>query len=551
MMRLLLIAGIVAGLIAAALALAWPQRIALPGILDRLRDPIGEPRAVEWTRGSDPRGREGAGRPPNIVLILVDDLGINDISTFGGGVADGALQTPAIDAIAASGAVFENGYAGNATCAPSRAAIMTGRFATRFGFEFTPAPVAFHRLLGSFDYGPREAIFHEDRLAETIPVDEQGLPPSELTVAELLQAQDYQTLFIGKWHLGAAEAFQPQNQGFDEWLGFYPGAALFLPVDHPDAVNLRQDFDPIDPFLWANLNYAVRWNGSQRFPPQGYMTDYFAEQAVAAIEANAERPFFLYLALNAPHTPIQAHRDDVEALAFIEDERLRVYAAMIRALDRAVSRVREALRAQGIAENTLLIFSSDNGAPGYIGFPGLNAPYRGWKANFFEGGIRVPMLMEWPARIAPGTRVSEPAAHVDLFTTAAAVSGASLPADRLIDGIDLMPLIERPQDTAARARTLFWRSGHYRVLLEDGWKLQRSEHPPRTWLFDLESDPTEQLDLAGAAPERLRALEARLDALDAEQAAPLWPSLVEPPIYVDKHVLQQRTPEDTYVHWPN
>ncbi len=483
-----------------------------------------------------------------MIIILVDDLGINDISAFGGGVAGGALQTPNIDAIAANGAVFENGYAGNATCAPSRAAIMTGRFATRFGFEFTPAPVAFHRLLGSFDYGPRDAIFHNDRVDQTIPLEAQGLPPSEITMGELLQAQDYQTLFIGKWHLGAAEPFQPQNQGFDEWVGFYPGAALFLPVNHPDAVNLRQDFDPIDPFLWANLKYAVRWNGSERFPPQGYMTDYFADQAVAAIEANAERPFFMYLALNAPHTPIQAHRADVEALSFIEDERLRVYAAMILAVDRAVGRVRAALEAQGIADDTIVVFSSDNGAPGYIGFPDLNSPFRGWKANFFEGGIRVPMLMEWPARIAPGTRVSAPAAHVDLFATAAAASGAALPADRVIDGRDLLATLD---NDAPDDRSLFWRSGHYRVLLDDGWKLQVSDHPPQTWLFDLNTDPTERIDLFAAEPERAAAMRARLDAINAQQAEPIWPSLVEPPIYVDKNVLEDRTSDDVYVHWPN
>lgn len=547
-MRILVIAGLIVALLAGALALAWPHRIALPGLIDRLRDPIGETRDVIWQAGpqtADP----AADRPPNIVLILVDDLGINDISTFGGGVAGGALQTPNIDAIAANGAVFANGYAGNATCAPSRAAIMTGRFATRFGFEFTPAPVAFHRLLGSFDYGPREAIFHEDRVADTIALDQQGLPASEITMAELLGQRDYRTLFIGKWHLGGAEPFQPQNQGFDEWLGFYPGAALFLPVNHPDAVNLMQDFDPIDPFLWANLTYAVRHNGSQRFHPQGYMTDYFADQAVAAIEANANRPFFLYLALNAPHTPIQAQRADVEALSHIQDERLRVYAAMILAVDRAVGQVRAALEAQGIADNTLLVFSSDNGAPGYIGFDDVNAPYRGWKASFFEGGIRVPMLMEWPGRIPAGTVIGAPAAHVDLFATAAAAAGLDVPQDRTIDGVNLMDFVDDPR--LAPDRALFWRSGHYRVILHDGWKLQVSEHPERTWLFNLAEDPTEQVDLTSREPERVAALRAALDAINAGQAEPIWPSLVAPPNYIDKHILEPRTLEDDYVHWPN
>jgi arylsulfatase A-like enzyme len=548
MRRVLLVAGAGLLVLAGAVAVAWPHRIAIPGMLDRMRDPIGEPRAVVWDAGPDTPDAPVSDRPPNIIVILVDDLGINDITTFGGGVADGDLPTPNIDAIAADGAVFTNGYAGNATCAPSRAAIMTGRYATRFGFEFTPAPVAFHRLLGSFDYSPRDAIFHEDRVADTIPLEEQGLPPSETTMAELLQDRGYQTLFIGKWHLGEAEPFQPQNQGFDEWVGFYPGASLFLPVDDPDAVNLRQDFDPIDPFLWANLNYAVRWNGSERFPPEGYMTDYFADRAVDAIEANANRPFFLYLALNAPHTPLQALRSDVEALSHIEDERVRIYAAMIRAVDRAVGQVRAALEEQGLAENTLVVFSSDNGAPGYIGFDDLNAPYRGWKATFFEGGIRVPMLVEWPARIAPGTVIDTPAAHVDLFATAAAAAGAEMPADRVIDGQDLMTFVD---GDPASDRALFWRSGHYRVLLHDGWKLQVSEHPPRTWLFHLAEDPTEQVDLSGREPDRVVAMRARLDSINAEQAEPIWPSLVEPPIYIDRHLLEARTLGDDYVHWPN
>ena len=542
------ILGAVVLVLAAGIAIAWPHRIAIPGMLNRLRDPIGESRDILWQQGPAEAEAPAGQRPPNIIVILVDDLGINDITTFGGGLADGDLPTPNIDAIAANGVVFANGYAGNATCAPSRAAIMTGRYATRFGFEFTPAPVAFHRLLGSFDYSPRDAIFHEDRIAGTIPLDEQGLPPSETTMAEVLQARGYQTLFIGKWHLGEAEPFQPQNQGFDEWVGFYPGASLFLPVDDPDAVNLRQDFDPIDPFLWANLNYAVRWNGSERFPPDGYMTDYFADQAVRAIDANANRPFFLYLALNAPHTPLQALRSDVEALSHIEDERLRIYAAMIRAVDRAVGRVRAELEAQGLAENTLLVFSSDNGAPGYIGFDDLNAPYRGWKASFFEGGIRVPMLVEWPARIPAGTVIDTPVAHVDLFATAAQAAGAHMPADRTIDGIDLMPLIA---GQPGPDRALFWRSGHYRVLLDAGWKLQVSEHPPRTWLFNLDTDPTEQDDLSARLPERAAAMRARLDAINAEQAEPIWPSLVEPPIYIDRHLLETRTLDDDYVHWPN
>lgn len=458
------------------------------------------------------------------------------------------MPTPNIDAIAANGAVFVNGYAGNATCAPSRAAIMTGRYATRFGFEFTPAPVAFHRLVGSFDYGPREAIFHDDRVAEAIPTDQQGLPPDEITMAEILRDSGYRTLFIGKWHLGAAEPFQPQNQGFDEWVGFYPGAALFLPPDHPDAVNLRQDFDPIDPFLWANLNYAVRWNGSQRFAPDGYMTDYFADQAVSAIQANRNRPFFLYLALNAPHTPLQALRSDVEALAHIEDERLRIYAAMIRAVDRPSAGCAKPWWKRGWRRTRSSSSPPTMAHRAISAFPISTRPTAAGRRPSSRAVSGCPCWWNGRRGVAPGTVIEAPAAHVDLFTTVARAAGADLPGDRTIDGIDL---IDVATGGPAPERALFWRSGHYRVLLHEGWKLQVSEHPQRTWLFNLAEDPTEQTDLADAEPARLAAMKARLEALDAEQAEPIWPSLVAPPVFIDRHLLEPRTAEDDYVHWPN
>lgn len=541
-----------AGLVALAIGYGafLHYRIGLPGMMNRLRDPILATQPVVWEQGPATAGTAASERQPNIIVILLDDLGINDISTFGGGVAGGLLQTPNIDALAARGAIFTNGYAGNATCAPARAAIMTGRFATRFGFEFTPAPVQFHRLLGSFDYGPHPAVYHADREADAVPLDQQGLPSSEITMAELLREQGYHTLFFGKWHLGAAEEFQPQNKGFDEWLGFMPGAALFMDVNDPDVVNAVADFDPIDRFLWPNLNFAVRHNGSQRFHPDRYMTDYLADNAVAAIEANANRPFFMYFALNAPHTPLQALRSDYDALAAIEDERLRVYAAMIRAADRAVGEIVASLEEQGIADNTLIIFSSDNGGASYVGFPEINAPYRGWKATFFEGGIRVPMFLQWPARIPAGTVIDAPAAHVDFFTTAARAAGADIPGDRTMDGVDLMPLIETA-GAAATGRDLFWRSDRYRVLLRDGWKLQISELPPRTWLFNLSEDPTEQVNLASTEPGRLAAMTEALNAIDAAQADPIWPSLVAPPVYIDRDILAPRSADDEYVHWAN
>ena len=163
-----------------------------------------------------------------------------------------------------------------------------------------------------------------------------------MTMAEIFKDAGYATAHIGKWHLGEAPELQPQRQGFDESLAVLAGAAMLLPEDDRDAVNAKLPWDPIDRFIWANLRHAVTFNGSRRFAAKGHMTDYFADEAIKAIEANRNRPFFLYLAFTAPHTPLQALRSDVEALSHIEDERVRIYAAMIRAVDRAVGRVRAA-----------------------------------------------------------------------------------------------------------------------------------------------------------------------------------------------------------------
>jgi uncharacterized sulfatase len=316
-------------------------------------------------------------------------------------------------------------------------------------------------------------------------------------------------------------------------------------------VNARQDFDPIDRFLWRAMQHAASFDGGPPFAPPGYLTDYYTDEAVKVIEANADRPFFLYLAHWAPHTPLQATRADYDALAQIPDHRQRVYAAMIRALDRGVGRVLDALRAHGLEENTLVFFTSDNGAPNYLGIPDVNEPFRGWKITLFEGGIRVPYSLKWPARIAPGTVYDAPVHGFDVYATAAAAAGAPLPGDRTIDGVDLVPFArgERP---GRPHETLFWRSGHYRVVRAGDWKLQVNERPPgTTWLFDLANDPTERTNLAVREPARVAELRRLLDAHDAEQAPSLWPSVGEIPVSVDRTLDEAESAQDEFIYWPN
>jgi arylsulfatase A-like enzyme len=485
------------------------------------------------------------------VIIVADDLGYNDLTFGGGGVAGGAVPTPNIDSLARQGVEFTRGYAGNATCAPSRAAILTGRYPTRFGFEFTPAPTALMRLVARMGRDQeRPPLYFEEREKDVPPFEQEGLPPGEITIAELLRERGYRTLGLGKWHLGEVSPMRPEDQGFDEYLGFLAGGSMYLPKDSPDSVNSVQDFDPIDKFLWANLAFAVRKDGGPRFAPDAYMTDYLAREAARAVEANRNRPFFLYLAFNAPHTPLQALRSDYDALPQIESHTLRVYAAMIRALDRGVGLVLDALRANGLEENTLVLFTSDNGGANYIGLPDINRPYRGWKMTFFEGGVHTPFFARWPAALPKGARFDAPVAHVDLFATAAGAAGAALPSDRPLDSVDLVKLV-RGEAPGRPHGAIFWRSGHYRTILADDWKLQVSERPKRTWLFDLRVDPTERTNLAELRPDKLRELAGLLAEHEAQMVAPSWPALIEAPIAIDPPLGAPVRPDDEFVYWAN
>lgn len=539
---------IVAGL-AVALVAVWVYfPLYLITIIDRIRHPIAEPQEVTWEQGPDVP--IAGSSPPNIVLIVVDDMGINDLSSTGTGVAGGMVKTPNIDALANEGAQFETGYAGSATCSPSRAALLTGRYPARFGFEFTAVPKAFAKNLAAPVRGRlHQPIYNSHLENEMPPLDDMGVPANQLTIAELLKSRGYRTLHIGKWHLGESSEMRPEGQGFDESLGFMAGAAKFLTNDSPDVVNAKLDYDPLDRSLWIYGSDAVQKNGGQRFHVPEYMTDYFSHQASAAIVANRNRPFFLYLAYNAPHTPFQAKKSDYDALPQIKDHRTRVYGAMMRALDRGVGEVMATLRSTGLEKNTIVIFTSDNGGAWYAGVPGINAPYRGWKATFFEGGIRVPFFIRWPGQVKARQTLSMPAHHLDFYATAAAAAGATIPSDRAMDSVNLLPYVTTGKEPAGRA--LFWRSGAYRVIRQGNWKLQVAERPKKVWLFNMATDPTEQVNLADTEPARVVALLAELDAHDRQMPKPLWPALIEDAIRIDVPLDAPWRANQEYVYWAN
>jgi arylsulfatase A-like enzyme len=544
--------------------MAWFNRkaIILHLVTSQGRMDVAPTQAIDWNRGPELSETDRSSGPPNIIFILADDLGINDISTFGGGVAGGKVPTPNIDRLAADGAIFRNAYSGTSTCAPSRAMLMTGRYPTRTGFEFTPTPTGMGRVV---------SMLAEDRIRKSglppmtwnreadesgVRFSDMGLPAKEVTIAETLKPLGYHNIHIGKWHLGGALPFRAVSQGFDESLLLANG--LYLPEDDPDVVNAKLNFDPLDTFFWARMQFAADFDRAgeplvdEPFAPGSYVTDYYTEEALKAIEANRDRPFFMYLAHWGVHTPLQATREDYEAVGDIEPHRERVYAAMIRALDRSVGRVLDKLEQEGLSDNTIIIFSSDNGGAGYIGLPEVNAPYRGWKITLFEGGIRVPMFIKWPGKIAPGTVVEEPVAHIDVFPTLAAAAGAPSPRDVEIDGRNILPLamgdsvaFNRPDDA------IFWSSGYYKVVRSGGWKLQVNERQGKMWLFDLKADPTEQMNLVDDRPDKVAELQALIDKHWSNAMPPLYPYTTESPIRVDRTNADPPGPNDEYVIWPN
>lgn len=546
--RLLILAALAVAAGALAYAVRLPILLNVTGLVSDLKNPRAPNRPVPWQQGPGTASVVAAARPPNVVVILIDDMGMNDVSSYGGGMP--GVPTPNIDRLAAEGVRFDRGYAANGTCAPSRAALLTGRYATRFGFEFTPTPgnmATVAPMLASPDR-VHPVIVHPERARDIPDFNELGMPTSELTIAELLRPAGYHSVHIGKWHLGGTAEFRPNNQGFDETLFMENG--LHLPEDDPQVQNARQDFDPIDRFLWANMRYAASYNGGEWFEPRGYLADYYTDEAIKVIEANRNRPFFLYLAHWGIHTPLQALKADYEGLPHIEGHREKVYGAMLVSIDRSVGRIMAALKAQGLDENTLVIFTSDNGAPGYIAMPDVNKPYRGWKLTLFEGGVRVPYLARWPAQLQAGTRYSPPVSSIDLLPTILAAAGVAVPADRMIDGVNLLPYLNGAQ-TAVPHETLFWRDGSYEMVIAGGWKLQRAERPAKTWLFHLDEDPTEQHNLAAEQPQKIAELKALLTAHNAELKPPLWPSFIEMPVNVDKTLNQPESPEDEYVYWQN
>ena len=534
--------------------ITWQNRVnllivGLP-MLQEITDPVSSEDLVEWSVGADLPKANVDNRPPNIILILADDMGFNDLSLYNGGAGDGTLMTPNIDALGQEGVIFDNGYAANAVCAPSRASIMTGRYSTRFGFEFTPFPaigVTIAKWIQEIDDPELKAFIDTELASEMDDIAEKGMPSEQVTLAEVLKEAGYYTAHIGKWHLGQIEGSHPLDQGFVDSLMMMGG--LYLPEDDPKVVNSKINHS-IDKMVWATGRFAASFNKSGLYEPKSYLTDYYTDNSIKVIENNQHRPFFLYLSHWAIHNPLQSLKEDYEKHIHHGNHNLGVYSGMIEALDRSIGRIVKRLEDLDLSENTLIIFTSDNGGASYIELPEVNKPYRGWKLTHFEGGMHIPFMAKWPSKIKKGTRFKHPIHHTDIFHTAIAAAGADLPSDRKLDGVDLLPYLQGRNNDIPH-KTLFWREGHHQTVLHNGWKLIKSGRINKKWLFNLDEDPLEKINLAKTEVEKLSELENLLSSHNDEQIEPLWPSVIDSPQLIDKHGGQEYEEGDEYIYWPN
>jgi arylsulfatase A-like enzyme len=412
---------------------------------------------------------------PNFILIVADDLGFADLSLHG----SKQIPTPNIDRLAAEGINFTQGYVSAPVCAPSRAGLMTGKNQVKFGFD--------------------------NNLAENQPgfnPEFRGLPLSEKTIADRLKPLGYVSGLIGKWHLGEGESFHPLNRGFDEFWGYQGGGHDYF-TSQPDG---KGYLSPIE------CNYKT---------PQSitYITDDKGDECVGFIKRHKNQPFFLFASFNAPHAPMQATKADLELFSHIQDEKRRTYCAMVHRLDINVGRIMKTLEEEGLSENTVIVFISDNGGPCDQN-SSVNAPLNGQKGILLEGGIRVPFIMKWTGQIPSGKTFEHPVISLDLAPTFIELAGGKISEYDKLDGVNLIPFITGK--TKERPHELFnWRFTISAVVREGDWKLVRL--PDRLpMLFNLTKDISEQNNVALQNPERTKTMLKQLGLWDVSLPHPVF-----------------------------
>lgn len=433
-----------------------------------------------------------AATQPNVLVIIADDLGYADIGVHGGK----EVPTPNIDALAASGVRCTSGYVSAPYCSPSRAGFLTGKAATRFGHEFNP------------HWGDEAKL---------------GLPLDQRTIANVMHDAGYATALVGKWHQGFDAAHHPQSRGFDDYFGFLVGGHNFLL--HKDA----------EPKFGTAHSHDLIYRGREVQRLDGYTTDLFTDEAIGFMNRNAKKPWFLYLAYNAVHTPLEIVEKHQSRLpAVVKTPGRRGYLSLLLGLDDAIGRLTAELKAKH--PNTLVFFFSDNGGSGKRPFfatnTGINTPLRGDKGQTLEGGIRVPFFVSWPGQLPAGKVYEQPVSALDVLPTAASVAGALAPedsakAEATLEGVNLLPHLKGEKADAPH-ESLAWRFGPQKAIRRGKWKLvDFRDFEAKTqsgWqLFDLDADISESKNLAAEHPELVAELSKAWDDWNAKNIAPLWP----------------------------
>ena len=407
---------------------------------------------------------------PNVVVIVADDLGYADIGAQG---ISKDVKTPNIDSIAANGVRFTSGYVSCPVCSPTRAGIMTGRYQQRFGHEFNPGPNA-------------PANF--------------GIPLDQVTIADDFKHAGYATGAIGKWHLGDGEKFRPQQRGFEEFFGFLGGSHTYVNNERPNApAPIFRDNKPIS--------------------EPTYLTDAITRESTAFIDRHKDQPFFLYVAYNAIHTPQAAPEKYQKRFAGVKDETRKLMLSMLSAEDDGVGEILQHLRDAKLEENTLIVFISDNGGPTATN-GSVNTPLSGFKSQVWEGGIRVPYMMQWKGQIPVGKVIDQPVISLDILPTALAAANVPLSKQRDLDGVNLLPLLQGKSDRPPH-ESLCWRMGGQSAIRQGDYKLVMIKAESAK-LYDLKADIGETHDLAAAQPAVLAKLQAAYQQWDAGNAKALW-----------------------------
>ncbi|MBI3879236.1 MAG: sulfatase-like hydrolase/transferase [Verrucomicrobia bacterium] len=422
---------------------------------------------------------------PNILVILGDDLGWGELSCQG---VTQQIPTPNIDSIGKNGVRFTSGYVSGPYCSPTRAGFMTGRYQQRFGHEFNP--------------GPAEAA-----------VENFGLSLNETTIGDRLKAAGYATGWFGKSHLGYKPAFHPLKRGFDEYFGFLGGAHDYL-----DAAA-----DPNNPIL----------AGTTPVNNIGYTTEAFGQHAVDFIEKHHAEPWFCYLPFNAVHAPLESTEKYLGRFTSVEDKRRKTFCAMLSAMDDAVGKVLAKVREHKLEENTLIFFFSDNGGPTPSTTSG-NGPLRGFKAQTWDGGIRVPWMMQWKGKIPAGQVDDRPIIQLDIHPTALAAAGVTAKPEWKLDGVNLLPYVTGEKSSAPHD-ALYWRFGQQVAIRMGDWKLVKGAGMPGivgergekasmkgAELYNLKTDIGEKNNLAASSPEKVQQLAAAWDKWNADNVDAKW-----------------------------